>query len=225
MKLLFVLVMLTAEAAGVEDLSGKMFTFPVHDIKAHVKLNTNKQGYNAITLCHRSFTDLKRDHVLIFIKSSKSLSNELLIIWDEQNQELEAHLKYQKMQYRHLNYKLNTWHSICTTWDSVSGLVQMWFNGQPLVRKFAVCASEMNGTSVVILGQKKDYHGGRFDIKHAFVGMISDVHMWDYTLSTCEIQNYMEDLNFTAGNVLNWKAMEYEIRDKVLLEDKIKPCY
>ncbi|XP_028325459.1 C-reactive protein-like [Gouania willdenowi] len=223
MKLLFVLVMLTAEAAGLEDLSGKMFTFPVQNNKAHVRLTTSQQGLNAVTVCHRSFTDLKRNHVL-FSMSTNLFSNEFLTFWDETNKELEIHVKDVKNEYRGLNYKPNMWHSVCGTWDSVSGLVQLWFNGQPLIRKFATSGSQMTGKSIIILGQEQDSHGGGFDNNQAFVGMMSDVHMWDYTLSTCEIQKYMDDLNFTPGNMLNWRAMEYEITDKVLLEDKMKLC-
>lgn len=72
--------------------------------------------------------------------------------------------------------------------------------------------------------QEQDSHGGGFDLKQSFVGMMSDVHMWDYVLSPCEIHNYMDDLNYTPGNVLNWRALEFQIRDTVITEDKIKNC-
>ena len=72
--------------------------------------------------------------------------------------------------------------------------------------------------------QEQDTHGGGFDQKQSFVGMMTDVHMWDYTLSACEIQNYVDDLNYTPGNVLNWRAMEYQIVDRVLVEKQEKGC-
>lgn len=72
--------------------------------------------------------------------------------------------------------------------------------------------------------QEQDSHGGGFDIKQSFVGMMSDVHMWDYILSPCEIHSYMDDLNFTPGNVLNWRALEFQISDRVLIEDKLMTC-
>lgn len=73
--------------------------------------------------------------------------------------------------------------------------------------------------------QEQDSHGGGFDLKQSFVGMMSDVHMWDYVLSSCEIHSYMDDLNFTPGNVLNWRALEYQIVDRVLIEDKLMTCH
>ena len=73
--------------------------------------------------------------------------------------------------------------------------------------------------------QEQDAHGGGFDLKQCFVGMMSDVHMWDYTLSPCEMQKYVDDLNFTPGNVLNWRAMEFQIIGRVLIEDKLMTCH
>ncbi|GAA6227077.1 C-reactive protein-like isoform X1 [Lates japonicus] len=117
------------------------------------------------------------------------------------------------------------WHSICTTWDSASGLVQLWFDGQPSIRKFITSRSNIRGSLIIILGQEQDSHGGGFDIKQSFVGMMTDVHMWDYVLSPCEIHNYVDELNFTPGNVLNWRALGFQIIDRVLIEDKFKTCH
>jgi len=55
--------------------------------------------------------------------------------------------------------------------------------------------------------------------------MMCDVHMWDYALSPCEIQSYVDELNFTPGNVLNWRALEYQIFGKVLLENRLMVCH
>ncbi|XP_078109175.1 C-reactive protein-like [Sander vitreus] len=224
MTFLLLLVTLTACAASPQDLSGKMFTFPQETNTAHVILTpTPKQELNAVTVCHRSFTDLKRDHVL-FSLATQSNTNAFLIFWDETNKEMEPHIRDKKTEYRGQDYKPNMWHSVCTTWDSVSGLVQLWFDGQPSMRKY-VSSGAIRGSTMIILGQEQDTHGGGFDLKQCFVGMMSDVHMWDYTLSPCEIQKYVDDLNFTSGNVLNWHAIEFQIIDRVLIEDKLMTCH
>ncbi|XP_071325290.1 C-reactive protein-like isoform X1 [Trachinotus anak] len=221
MIFLLLLVMLTGCAASPR---GKMFTFPQETNSAHVKLIAPQQTFNAVTVCHRSFTDLKRDHAL-FSLAIPSSSNEFLIFWDDTNKEMEPHIKAAKVEYGRLDYKPNMWHSICTTWDSTSGLVQLWFNGQPSIRKFISSGSSISGTTIIILGQEQDSHGGGFTIKQSFVGMMSDVHMWDYILSPCEIHNYVDEQNFTPGNVLNWRALDFEIVDKVLIEDKQMSCH
>ena len=68
--------------------------------------------------------------------------------------------------------------------------------------------------------QDQDSHGGAFDIKQSFVGMMSDVHMWNYTLNRCEIDAYMQNYNFPPGNVLNWKSLRFQAVGRVLIEDK-----
>ncbi|XP_039476023.1 serum amyloid P-component-like [Oreochromis aureus] len=117
------------------------------------------------------------------------------------------------------DYMLNTWQSICTTWDSESELVQLWLNGKPSIKKFI--GGSVITDPIVIVGQEQDSHGGGFDINQSFVGMMSDVHMWNYVLSPCEIQRFVEDLNFTPGNVINWRALEFEVTGRVLVENKI----
>uniref|UniRef100_A0A672JAM5 Pentraxin family member n=1 Tax=Salarias fasciatus TaxID=181472 RepID=A0A672JAM5_SALFA len=224
MKLLIVLAMLAAGAASVQDLSGKMFTFPVQNDRARVRLITSKQQFRAVTVCHRSFTDIKRNHGLFSLSTSGS-SNSFLIFWDETNKEMEAHIMNQKSEFIGLDYKANMWHSICTTWDSATGLVQLWFNGRPTISKFVFVDTAITGSTIIILGQEQDAHGGGFDSDQAFVGMMSDVHMWDYVLSSCEIQSYVDELNFTPGNVLNWKALQFVITDKVLVEPKSSVCH
>ncbi|XP_051261824.1 C-reactive protein [Dicentrarchus labrax] len=224
MKFLLLVVMLKACAASPQDLSGKMFTFPQETNRAHVRMNISNRDLAAATVCHRSFTDLKRDHVL-FSLATPSKTNAFLLFWDETNKEMEPHILDRKSEYRGQDYKPNMWHSVCTTWDSTTGLVQLWFDGQPSIRKFISSGTNIRSSNMItILGQEQDAHGAGFDLKQSFVGMMSDVHMWDYILSPCEIHNYMDDLQFTPGNVLNWRALEFQIVDRVLIEDKLHIC-
>ncbi|KAK2844514.1 hypothetical protein Q5P01_011173 [Channa striata] len=224
MEFLLVMVMLTTGAASLQDLSGKMFTFPQRTNTAHVRLNASSQDFSAFTVCHRSFTDLKRSHIL-FSLATPANSNDLLIFWDEQNKEIEPHIRDQKVEYGGQDYKPNMWHSVCTTWDAVSGLVQVWFNGRSSIRKYITSGSNIKGHPIIILGQEQDSHGGGFDINQCFVGMMSDVHMWDYVLSACEVQDYVDEQNFTPGNVLNWKALDFQITGRVLIENKQYTCH
>lgn len=73
--------------------------------------------------------------------------------------------------------------------------------------------------------QEQDSHGGGFDVNQSFLGMMSDVHMWDHTLTPCEIQDYMKHPSFTSGNVLNWRALEFQTVGRVLIENKQMICY
>ncbi|XP_063340911.1 C-reactive protein-like [Pelmatolapia mariae] len=157
MALLLLLVMLTSCAAAPQNLARKMFTFPEETDTAHVKLLTKKQDLSAVTVCLRSFTDLRRIH-LIFSLATASAFNDFLLM-----KQAEGNLLY------------------------------LW---------------------------EHDSFVGGFDKVQSFLGMMSDVHMWDYVFFPCEIQNYLNELTFTPVNVLNWNALDFQITVRVLIEDK-----
>uniref|UniRef100_A0A8C6SDE2 Pentraxin family member n=2 Tax=Neogobius melanostomus TaxID=47308 RepID=A0A8C6SDE2_9GOBI len=223
MKFLVFLMMLVSNAAGLLDLSGKMFTFPEETNTAHVKLIPALVNLQAVTVCHRSFTDLKRDHSL-FSLASPTNNNEFLVFMNWAKQEIQPYVHNLLIGYGGLDYAQNKWHSICTTWDSSSGLVQLWFNGQPLMKRYIANTSPLTNKPSIILGQEQDTHGGAFAADQSFVGMMADVHMWNYVLSACEIQKYMKEQNFTPGNVLNWAALEFQSTGRVLIENKEMSC-
>ncbi|XP_030605292.1 serum amyloid P-component-like [Archocentrus centrarchus] len=223
MLLLLLLVMLTSCGAIPQDLSNKMFTFPQETNTAHVRVTTSRQDLSAVTVCFRSFTDLKREHSL-FSLATPSVINDFLIYKKAVNGAVNLYVRDKWVDLEGLAYKLNTWHSICSTWDATSGLVQLWVDGMPSSRKFVSSGSNISGPIIIVLGQEQDSYGGGFDIKQSFVGMMSDVHMWDYTLSSCEIETYSNKFSFTPGNVLNWNAFEFQIAGRVLLENKQESC-
>uniref|UniRef100_A0A8C6SD29 Pentraxin (PTX) domain-containing protein n=1 Tax=Neogobius melanostomus TaxID=47308 RepID=A0A8C6SD29_9GOBI len=202
-KVVATITMFSPHSPILPDLSGKMFVFPQETNTAHVKLIPANVNLQSLTVCHRSFTDLKRDHSL-FSLSSPSHHNEFLVF----------------MSWPSLDYAPNKWHSICTTWNSSSGLVQMWFNGQPLVIKYIPFTLPLTTNPIIIVGQEQDSHGGGFAINQCLVGMMCDVHMWNYEVSPCEILKYMKGEGVTPGNVLNWAALNYQSIGNVLIKDK-----
>ncbi|KAK1895937.1 C-reactive protein [Dissostichus eleginoides] len=217
MALYLLLLMLTACAATPQDLSGKMFTFPQESNTAYVQLTPNGLDFGAITVCLRTITDLNRNHALFSLSAPPS-DSDAFIIFKSTADEIIIYVHANPGRFGGEDYKVNTWHSICSTWDSVTGVAQLWLDNKPFIRKYVGGARIRN--PVIIIGQEQDSHGGGFDKTQSFVGMISDVHMWDYTLSACEIQKYMVDRNLTPGNVLNWKALDYRTYGRVLTEPK-----
>ncbi|XP_033983395.1 serum amyloid P-component-like isoform X3 [Trematomus bernacchii] len=213
--------MLTACAATPQDLSGKMFTFPQESNTAYVKLTPERVDFGAITVCLRTITDLNRNHALFSLSATPS--DNAFLIFKPTADGILIYVLGQKETCGGEDYKVNTWHSICSTWDSVTGVVQLWLDNKPFIRKYFGGVRIRNPS--IVIGQEQDSHGGGFDKTQSFVGMISDVHMWDYTLSACEIQNYVDELNFTPGNVLNWSELDFQITGRVLTEDKQMTCH
>ncbi|XP_008275286.1 C-reactive protein-like [Stegastes partitus] len=223
MELLLLLAMVTACAAAPQDLTDKMFTFPQESNTDYVRLTTSRQNLGAVTACLRSFTDLRRDHSL-FSLATPSAANDFLFFKMAAADEFHLWARDKQTSVVGQDYRLNTWHSICSTWDATTGLMQLWLDGKPSSRKFVSSGSNINGPIIIVLGQDQDSYGGGLDTKQSFVGMMSDVHMWDYALPPCEIKSYANHLTFTPGNVLNWKALEFQIIGRVLIEDNVSTC-
>ncbi|XP_073341930.1 C-reactive protein-like [Pagrus major] len=220
MALLLLLALLTVCAATPQDLSGKMFTFPEETNTAHVKLTTSRQDLRAVTVCFRSFTGLQRGHTL-FSLATPSATNDFLIYKSPTDDVFSIWARHNQRVFGGPKYELNAWLSMCTTWDAASGLVQVWVDGKPSSRIFISSGSNIKGPIIIVLGQDQDTHGGGFQTNQSFVGMMSDVHMWDYVISPREIQNYAHlFVGFTPGNVLNWRALEFQTAGRVLIEDE-----
>ncbi|XP_076009810.1 mucosal pentraxin-like [Genypterus blacodes] len=218
----FLLVVMLAECAAVpRDLSGSMFTFPAETDTAHVRLITSRQGFTAATVCLRFFTDISRGQPL-FSLATQTADNAFLIWTTPSAAEDQLWVRNNHAIFWGQSPKMNTWNSVCSTWDSVSGLGQQWLNGNPSVRRHIISGSNIIGPFSIILGQEQDSFGGAFDINQNFKGMISDVHMWDHVLSPSDILYYSDGLNYPPGNTLNWKSLEFQETGRVLLERKFK---
>lgn len=87
-----------------------------------------------------------------------------------------------------LSFPPNTWHSVCGTWQSESGLAPLWLDGKKSIKR-SIRTGSINGAPITVLGQEQDASGGDFDIKQSFIGMITQVHMWNHVLPNSEIKN------------------------------------
>ena len=123
-----------------------------------VSLNViGQHGWPFIFNANRFFTDLKRDHIL-FSLATPSSDNDFLIFSRAVEDSINVFRGSDFALFTGLDYKPNMWHSICSTWDSTSGLVQLWFDGQPLIRKFISSGTRnIQGHAIIFLGQVKFY--------------------------------------------------------------------
>ncbi|XP_056300521.1 jeltraxin-like [Pseudoliparis swirei] len=194
-----------------------MLIFPEDSDTAHVTLTTSEQTFSAATVCLRSITDLSRTHSLFSLATS-SHNNAFLLFKTGARDVIVFQVQKVSVKFEEQEYKLNQWQSICATWDSASGLAQLWLDGKPSIMRYFGGSQIDNFTT--ILGQEQDSVGGGFDKKQSFVGMMSDVHMWNYVLSPCEMEDYMNDQISTPGNLINWNGLNYNIDGTVMIDDK-----
>ncbi|XP_033837647.1 C-reactive protein-like [Periophthalmus magnuspinnatus] len=211
-------LILGMSAALPQDMTGKMLVFPQETNTAHVRLTPSRQNLGAVTVCMRYFSDLTRPFTF-FGLVTPSYNNDFHIFKMPARDEINVDVRNIVLNFKGQDYQLNRWQSVCGTWDAASGLVQLWVDGKPSSMKFAT-ESNISGPMIIVLGQDQDSYGGSFDSGRSFVGMISDVHMWDYVLPPHHINNYRRKFTFPPGNVLNWNLIEFQIVGKVLIQEE-----
>ncbi|KAF1387928.1 hypothetical protein PFLUV_G00085000 [Perca fluviatilis] len=216
--LLFVMVMFATCCAAPQDLSGKVFVFPKESNTDRVRLLTSQTKFSSVTTCLRFKTDLTRNYGL-FSLSTSAQSNDFVLFKINSEDVIRMHARGEDTDFLSLSFAPNTWHSMCATWRSDNGLAQLWVDGKATIKRY-IKAGPITGAPIITLGQKQGTHGGGFDAKQSFIGMITKVHLWDYVIPTAEIKRYMDDKHFISGNVFNWGALQYEITGQVLVDEE-----
>ncbi|XP_042184696.1 serum amyloid P-component-like [Oncorhynchus tshawytscha] len=216
-KLVFLLVLIYGCYGDLQDLSGKVFVIPTPTRTSHIKLHANvSKPISAMTMCQRFNSELERGQSL-FSLATQSHDNDLLL-YKRSMGVYRVHIRGDILDFFSLPDSKNEWISICWTWDSKTGLTQLWVNGKRSARRILKPDTSVTGTPSIMLVQEQDSYGGGFDASQSFVGEVTDVHFWDSVISPCEIQMYMELNRFNPGNILNWKDLQFSIEGKVFIE-------
>ncbi|KAJ8370785.1 hypothetical protein SKAU_G00108130 [Synaphobranchus kaupii] len=231
-RLLVVLAVLSCRsAAGPEgktcstqvtenDLTGIMMIFPEDSTANYAKLLPKKEGpYSNLSVCLTYNTDAP-DEFILFSMATPRVHNAFVIGKKRGAGPFEVFVNDKKVLFHKAPQGPLSWIHLCTTWDSSTGLVQLWVDGQPSVKKLASKGFLIQATPIIILGQEQESYGDRFDRDMTFVGHLSDLHVWDRVLQPCEVEQAMGGFMSRQGNVLDWGALELEIFGNVVLESR-----
>lgn len=202
---------------SLSDLDEKVFVFPTPSANSYVLLKPRlPERLHQFTVCLRFYTDLTREFALLSCASKKQ-HNEILLI---KHSPTEYHIYVGGNQ---LSYTVpgNTvhgryWESMCTTWNSTTGIVQLWVDGLALPRKGLSKGYVLKTELVLMLGQDQDSYGGSLDQQQSFVGEMADVYLWDTVLPPEQLRR-MKKVN-APTSLVNWTALDFEIRGYVVLE-------
>ncbi|XP_012607797.1 serum amyloid P-component [Microcebus murinus] len=203
------------EAFAETDLSGKVFVFPRESSSDHVSLITQlEKPLQNFTLCFRAFSDLSRQYSL-FSYNTHGKDNELLI-YKEKHGEYSLYIGKSKVTSKVAEEFPAPIH-MCVNWESSTGISEFWINGKPLVKKGLKQGYSVGAHPKIVLGQEQDTYGGGFDKSQSFVGEIGDLYMWDSVLSPEEILSVYQGSG-SNPNILNWRALNYEIKGYVIIK-------
>ncbi|XP_062292820.1 C-reactive protein-like [Scomber scombrus] len=216
-------------AALCEDLSGKQFTFP-DDPKSlnvpHVTLHIDTDSIPTMTVCLRFFSQLQRTQGL-FSLATRDHPNAVMLMKSSQGK-YKVHLGSNTYEFEDLPTHLLDWNSVCWTWDSGTGLNQLWLNGLRTSQKLVGLNYDVSGDMNAIIGQEQDAFQGGYNQNDSFEGDVTDLHMWSHIVSACDIRSYMNQGSFNPGNLLNWNDLSYKISGNVYIQEsdfKEPACY
>lgn len=146
----------------------------------------------------RSFTDLSRAHALFSLATS-SVHNAFLIFKDVEV--IELYVQDRRANFAADDYKLNMWQSVCSTWDYTSGLVQLWLDGKPTIRKFI--GGSRIGTPIIILGQVIHEHYSLYNSRN--VCRLLNFDSFDIRTQIVQHKNvFVTTLVITTGARFPW---------------------
>ncbi|XP_023372176.1 mucosal pentraxin-like [Otolemur garnettii] len=215
-KLLLSLLFLTTVTGHKthSDMKGKVFIFPQESATAYVSLipRVHKPLQN-FTLCLKAFTDLSRSYSL-FSYNTRTQENALLLFVKKVGV-YELYIGNSWVTFNAPPSPYSPVH-VCTSWESASGIAELWVNGKLLGRKGVRKGYTVGLDAKIILGQEQDSFGGKFDIAQSLVGEIWDVTLWDHVLPLKDMCD-----SCYSGNILNWQDLTYEENGYVVTKPKV----
>nr|XP_006115300.1 mucosal pentraxin-like isoform X1 [Pelodiscus sinensis] len=209
-------------AIAQTDLKGQVFVFPKESADAHVILNMNHHGpLQNFTVCLRYFTDLTRPYSL-FSYATKAKDNEIHLFKDEPGVLLlVVGGKWVDFKFPENTGTSRGWKHVCASWESATGIAEVWVNGNPLPRKGLQKGYSVSNQGMIVLGQDQDSFGGGFDASQSFVGELTDVCMWDLATARDAVRAASADSQLPPS-VLSWGALQYQIKGYVVLKPLLR---
>ncbi|KAM3918136.1 jeltraxin-like isoform 2-T4 [Leptodactylus fuscus] len=203
--------------SGCFALKGKNIIFPRPTATDHMILKpTVDKPLHQLSVCLRSYTDLKREHSLFSMALQGSGKDNTFLIFPKPPNICQVHINHEAITFT-VDSEVLDWKHTCVTWDSETGLVQLWINGRPYPRKGAKNRSPIGPEMCVVLGQEQDSLCGGFAAGQSFVGEIRDVHVWDHVLDPESLRRFSTGYDIVGGNIFNWISGATEIKGGVVV--------
>ncbi|KAE8588024.1 hypothetical protein XENTR_v10022283 [Xenopus tropicalis] len=214
-------------------MEGKVFIFPRQSTSDYVVLNPRlTEPLDKLTTCLRSYTDLRKNHALISVDFPGSQDRHMFDIF-------QGPMDYTKPTPFHLFYiyinnslassmeqtDILQWKHSCVTWDSNTGVLQLWVNGKVYPRRVLQKGFSIDLQDGISLGQMQRNYGTGWDPEISFQGEISDVHMWNEVLPPETIWQVLLNNRYISGNVISWRSLNYTINGDVTVQPKLQCKY
>ncbi|XP_064425120.1 female protein-like [Latimeria chalumnae] len=225
MKSIIFLLFFIKGLHGLTGLEGKVVSFPTETATSYVELTPqHEEELEAFTICLRFNTSLTRSYSLFSFATSGS-NNEILL-WSYSQSSYSISIQDNEALFSIPNgWSTTGWPHFCVTWESDTGKAELWLNGKSLGTETLRRGSTVKSNPSIIIGQEHDSFGGSFDKSQSFVGNITDVHMWDYVISSCKIKSARYGGSYAKGNLIDWDTVTFHKSGNVIIEPKVEEDY
>ncbi|XP_026121364.1 jeltraxin-like [Carassius auratus] len=203
-------------------LREKVITFPELTTSNWAKLHPNESmDLSAVTVCLRFYTEQATPSPCLFSLATPSHPQDFSLRWSGDSKHYQMFIHNTQVEFKGLTFNMNQWNSVCATWDSKSGLAQMFVNEVASIKKAVGTKVSFKGMPVITLGQYQTQYDGGFLQPSIFTGFISDVHVHGQVLTTRQIKTYMgAKSKYKLGDYINWHNLMYTIAGSAQVEEK-----
>ncbi|EDO39066.1 predicted protein, partial [Nematostella vectensis] len=117
------------------------------------------------------------------------------------------------------------WHQVCVKWNSTDGNWAFYVDGAKRGHGSKLKAGHVfHGQGKLVLGQRQDAYGGRFDVTQVFIGTLSNFDMWDVALPDDIIQSMGYGCGTWSGNTISWRNLRSSSYGNVGIQE-YSECY
>ncbi|OCT69016.1 hypothetical protein XELAEV_18040324mg [Xenopus laevis] len=219
MEMRVLCLLLIAGSMAREDMDRNVFLFPRSSVADYVVLTPMVTGpLDKLTVCLRSYTE-GGIYALLTVGTPESRICKAFAIFYNPTTKAD----------------ILEWIHMCVTWDSDTGVLQLWVNGKVSPRRVVQKGFSIDLQDGISLGQMQIIsefgwyrpisHGNEWDHYTSFQGEISDVHMWNEVLSPETIRKVLLNNRDINGNVISWRSLNYTIKGDVTVQPKLQCRY
>ncbi|XP_015678947.1 C-reactive protein-like [Protobothrops mucrosquamatus] len=197
------------------DLQKKVFIFPAANKKAAVYLNVSfPEPLTNFTVCLR-YSPLQFRSYTLLSYSTKHKSKDFQIVKPNSHtynlivgglSQIIGPLKQLDAEWQH----------VCVAWNSTSGVVHCWLNGERLPRFVMRKGYKMGQNGTLFLGHGLDSWGK----KECFLGEMADVNLWLRVLTDEEV-NSVKKNDDVPNAWLRWRAFNYTAQGGACVEEAL----
>ncbi|KAE8588033.1 hypothetical protein XENTR_v10022292 [Xenopus tropicalis] len=220
---------LFAGSVAQEDMDRNVFLFSTPSKTDYVVLNPEvTEPLHNLTFCLRSYTD-QMNQALLTTGTPQSQKRNMFVIFQSPTDYIQTSpYFYTSIYINNTLVSIKTkavvldWIHRCVTWDSNTGVLQLWVNGKVFPRRVLQKGFSIDLGEGISLGQmQKD----DWSPTPPFQGEISDVHMWNEVLPPETIWQVLLNNRYINGNVISWRSLNYTIIGDVTVQPKLQCRY